>query len=242
MQAAIADLLKHPGIWRGDGFTQAQPATVDCGHAALAAALPGQGWPQAMVTEMLVRQSGCGELKLLLPALAALTQAGKQVVLIAPPHIPYAPAWQAAGINLQRLTWVQPNSEHDALWAMEQSLREPACGAVVAWFVHALADRDCRRMQLAAEKGGGCGFLLRQGLTDGVASPFALRLGVEAVAGGVAVQVLKRRGAPLNRPIFLSHDTLATAYSPRLSHAVAGAASALATTRRPAAPVYAYAA
>jgi cell division inhibitor SulA len=242
MQAAIADLLKHPGIWRGDGFSQHLPDTVDCGHAALGAVLPGGGWPQATVSELVTRQPGCGELKLLLPALAALTQAGRQVMLIAPPHIPYAPAWQAAGVNLHYLTWVQPEGEHDALWTMEQALREPACGAVVGWFGHAVADRDCRRLQLAAEKGGGCGFLLRQGRAEQLASPFGLRLGVDAVAGGVAVQVLKRRGAPLARPVFLSHDSLATRTSTRFTHAVAGAGSTLSAARRPVAAAYARAA
>ncbi|WP_374357685.1 translesion DNA synthesis-associated protein ImuA [Chitinimonas sp.] len=242
MQAAIANLLKHPGIWRGDGHTLQQAATLDCGHAALAAVLPGGGWPQAAVTELLARQSGCGELKLLLPALATLTRAGKQVLLIAPPHIPYAPAWQAAGVDLQRLTWVQPEGEHHALWAMEQSLREPACGAVVAWFRHALADRDCRRMQLAAETGGACGFVLRQGAGEPLASPFGLRLAVDAVAGGVAVQVLKRRGPPLTRPVFLSQDSLASQPAPRFSVVPAAASVAGTSTHRPQAPAYACAA
>ncbi|MBV8465017.1 MAG: translesion DNA synthesis-associated protein ImuA [Burkholderiales bacterium] len=237
MHSAIAEILKHPGIWRGDGFSQAHPDTLSSGHLQLDAVLPGGGWPQAAVSEIIARQAGCGELKLLLPALANLTQARKQVLLIAPPHIPYAPAWQAAGIDLRYLTWVDPESENDALWTMEQALREPDCGAVVAWFEHAVADRNCRRLQVAAETGGGCGFVLRQGRADNVVSPFGLRLAVEPAAGGVGVQVIKRRGSPLARPIFLPHRQLSAPNPSGIRHVVAGTAFPLAPARRAADPV-----
>lgn len=242
MQAALTEVLKHPAIWRGDGFSHALPEVIDCQHAELAPILPGGGWPKAAVTELLASRAGCGELKLLLPALAALTQAGKQVVLIAPPHIPYAPAWQAAGVDLRKLTWVVPETEFDALWASEQSLREPACGAVISWFKQPLSDRNARRLQLAAEKGGGSGFVLREAQHDGQSSPFVLRLGVESVAGGVAVRVLKRRGAPHLRPVFLPHATPARrpVYG-RNHHVVAGTASAPAAAQRAASAPYAYA-
>ncbi|WP_263405621.1 translesion DNA synthesis-associated protein ImuA [Chitinimonas arctica] len=200
--------------------------------------MPGGGWPQSSVTELLTSRSGCGELKLLLPALASLTQAGKRVVLVAPPNIPYAPAWQAAGVDLRQLTWLAPASEHDALWAMEQALREPACGAVLGWFEQSLGDRNCRRMQLAAEQGAGCGFVLRQSPPDKTASPFSLRLGIESVAGGVAVQVLKRRGAPAARPVFLPHASLSSGQV----HAVASAALPLPAARRARPQPYAHAA
>lgn len=235
MQAALAEVLKHPGIWRGDGFSQAAPATVDCRHTELAALLPGGGWPQAAVTELIASRAGCGELKLLLPALAELTRAGRQVLLIAPPQIPYAPAWQAAGVDLGRLTWVDPACENDAQWAMEQALREPACGAVVGWFGHALTDRQCRRLLVAAEAGGACGFVLRQGVLETTASPFPLRLSVNSVAGGVTVRVLKRRGSPADRPLFLPH---ATPVRPA-DHAVARPLSAEPAARRAAPRAYA---
>lgn len=237
MHNALAEVLKHPAIWRGDGHSQARLATQPSGHALLDQALPGGGWPKAAVSELLVSQSGVGELRLLLPAVAALTQAGRQVVLIRPPHIPYAPAWQAAGVDLRHLVWLRPSAEHDIGWAAEQALREAACGAVIAWFEQAPADRHCRRLQLAAEAGGGCGFVLRQGLDQGQSSPFGLRLGLAPVAGGLAVRLLKRRGMPLAQPLFLPHSQPAQT---RSSHAVAGTASALATARRAVQPALAH--
>ncbi|WP_269531376.1 translesion DNA synthesis-associated protein ImuA [Chitinimonas sp. BJYL2] len=241
MTTALNDLLLHPGIWRGDGYTAALPEVTDCDHAALAPVLPGGGWPKAAVTEVLVNRAGCGELKLLLPVLARLTQAGQQVVLIAPPHIPYAPAWQAAGVDLRRLTWVAAESDADAQWATEQALRETGCGAVVAWFRQSLSDRCARRLQLAAEQGGGHGFVMRQGAAEQAASPFTLRLGVESVAGGVAVRVLKRRGAPHDRPVFLPHTAPTRQPVPVTAHhAVARAPLSASAARSAASRPYAY--
>ena len=57
--------------------------------------MPGGGWPTGARTEILSGRAGIGELQLVLPALAALSWAGKRVVWLAPPHLPYAPALAA---------------------------------------------------------------------------------------------------------------------------------------------------
>jgi len=41
------------------------------------------------------------------PTLKRLSAAGERVVLIGPPHIPFCPAWQAAGISLACLSVIQ---------------------------------------------------------------------------------------------------------------------------------------
>ncbi len=92
-----------------------------------------------------------GELALLLPTLARMTQAGGTVVVIAPPYIPYAPAWQAAGVDLAHLEIVEA-APRDALWAFEQCLRSGACAAVLGWPRQADAHRcgACRWRPTAA--------------------------------------------------------------------------------------------
>ncbi|MGQ5522565.1 translesion DNA synthesis-associated protein ImuA [Chitinimonas sp. PSY-7] len=227
MKAALAEVLKHPAVWRGDSLFHADVAAIDCLHPSLSAILPGGGWPKSAVTELLTNRPGSGELCLLLPALARLTQSGQRVVLIAPPHIPYPPAWQHAGVNLHYLTWVSTQTEAEALWASEQALREPACGAVVSWVKQPLGDRPARRLQLAAEKGGGCGFVLREANAVIQPSPLALRLSVEPVASGITVGVLKRRGAPYPHSVFLPHPAPTRSPVYRQSdHVMASAASA----------------
>ena len=149
--AALATLLAHPAIWRGDDCA-VEPAAVPSGFAALDAVLPGRGWPQGALTELLLEREGIGEIRLTLPALAHLQAAGRDVVWIAPPYQPYAPALAAAGLDLARFHIVRCANANDALWAFEQALRAPECGAAFAWLpTH--DERLLRRLQVAARDG-----------------------------------------------------------------------------------------
>ena len=53
---------------------------------------------------------------------AEMRKKASALALIAPPYLPYAPAWQAAGIDLGVLHVIEA-SPRDALWAFEQCLR-----------------------------------------------------------------------------------------------------------------------
>src|SRR5438093_10615934 len=109
---AIEEILQRHPVWRGSGFAKAV-AALPTGFAALDAELPGGGWPRQGLTEVLADPPGIGELELILPALAALTGTGKRVVWVAPPHIPYAPALAAAGVDLVNLLIVAPPSPRE---------------------------------------------------------------------------------------------------------------------------------
>src|SRR5437773_10923077 len=137
----LEDLLQRHRVWRG-GATFSRAAAVPSGFSVLDSELPGGGWPTGGLTEILGLQQGIGELRLLLPALAALTTAGKRVIWLAPPHLPYAPALAAAGVDLARLAVVRAPGRRDSLWAAEQALRSGACHALLAWF------RDARYADL----------------------------------------------------------------------------------------------
>lgn len=148
---AIDALLDQRRVWKGRPATR--PASGQpTGHAGLDAALPIGGWPEGALSEILIPADGVGELGLLWPALARLTRAGERVVLVAPPYVPFAPAWQAAGVDLRQLEMVEAASPRDALWATEQCLRSGSCGAVLCWPAKA-DDRALRRLQVAAEAG-----------------------------------------------------------------------------------------
>ncbi|HVJ13203.1 MAG TPA: damage-inducible protein, partial [Burkholderiales bacterium] len=103
--AALEELLRQHPVWLG-GAPQLGVPAVPTGHAVLDAELPGGGWPSGALTEILGNREGIGELQLVLPALAALTWAGKRVVWLAPPYLPYAPALAAAGVNLEHVAVV----------------------------------------------------------------------------------------------------------------------------------------
>ncbi|WP_417791031.1 translesion DNA synthesis-associated protein ImuA [Stutzerimonas xanthomarina] len=182
-------LLDARRLWRGQQSivsTSNQPT----GHPALDAALPGGGWPDSALSELLIATTGIGELGLLWPTLSRLTSAGERVVLVAPPYLPFPHAWLAAGVDLRQLSLVQAHGR-DALWAAEQCLRSGSCGAVLCWPQQA-DDRALRRLQVAAETGQTLAFAYRP-LREAVnPSPAALRLAVEARPA--QVRILKCRG------------------------------------------------
>ena len=141
-------------------------------------------------------------LALLLPTLARLTTAGERVVLVAPPFLPYAPAWQAGGVDLGWLEVIEAEPKQ-ALWAFEQCLRSGACAAVLGWPQTADA-RAMRRLQVAADSGDACAFALRDRRHAVNASPAALRL--EYLPGEHAWQVRKCRGGNVPaQPLRLAH-------------------------------------
>ncbi len=189
--ASLEHLLAARTLWQAGRSTATAATGEPTGHAALDALLPQRGWPRGALTELLLPADGVGELALLLPTLARMTRAGTRVVVIAPPYLPYAPAWQSAGIALQALSLVDA-APRDALWAFEQCLRSGACGAVLGWPVQADA-RALRRLQVAADSGDCLGFALRDRRHAGNPSPAALRI---ERAGNDAWQVRKCRGGP----------------------------------------------
>ncbi|MCJ0973264.1 translesion DNA synthesis-associated protein ImuA [Pseudomonas sp. PS1] len=194
---SLDHLLDARRLWRGQRSTAAL-STQPTGHAALDAALPGGGWPIAALSELLIATTGIGELRLLWPTLARLTTRGERVVLIAPPYLPFPPAWLSAGVDLRQLSLVRAMGQ-EALWAAEQCLRSGSCGAVLCWPQQA-DDRSLRRLQVAAETGQTLAFAYRPLRESVNPSPAALRLAIESHPA--QVRILKCRGglAPA-RPI-----------------------------------------
>src|ERR1700704_3445776 len=216
---ALEEILQRHPVWRGGTLARAAEA-VPTGFAVLDAELPGGGWPRQGLTEVLAGEAGIGELELILPAVAALTGAGKRAVWIAPPQIPYAPALAAAGVDLVNLLVVAPSSRRDALWAAEQALRSGSCHALVAWLPKPRY-AELQRLAVAAEASHALAFLYRPPAAAAESSPACLRLSLEPAGLELAVHLLKRRGAPLATPLHLPlkrpFHVLGRAASPRAS-------------------------
>lgn len=226
MRAATAlhSLINHAGtpaapllaqrLWRADDLPAAA-AVLPSGFAALDAELPGGGWPLGQLVELLVDEPGVGELSLLAPALAALGRQQRACVWVLPVERadataaqPYAPALQAAGLDLARCMFVQPATPREGGWALEQSLRAGShLGAVIGSLSASAAGeadfRALRRLQLLAAQTRALLVVLRPVRHAAAASPAALRLQLAAVDGRLQVQVLKRRGRPLLEPVAL---------------------------------------
>jgi protein ImuA len=132
------------------------------GCSAMDACLPHGGYLPGSLIEYLRTTSGCGTTYLALTAAAAALQATeeKYLVIVDTHQQMYPPCLLSHHIPLSQVIWVHPQSQADAVWATDQALRTPAVAAVIADLEN-LDERDARRLQLAAERGGGLGILLR---------------------------------------------------------------------------------
>ena len=210
MSDALEQLLKNPKVWRGSQGHGAKRNSIPTGHAVLDQFLPGNGWPRAALTEILIDQPGAGELQLVLPALAYLnahtsTDQHRWISWIAPPHVPYAPAIVAAGLNLSHMLVVHARQGLDVVWAAEQALRCGSCAAVLLW-AGKVKPQALRRLQLAAEEGDSWGIVFRTSAAQREHSPAAVRLQLSCNESGKTLHLLKSRGG---RPLRMAADFLA---------------------------------
>lgn len=152
------------------------------------------GWPRPGVSE-LVGAPGSGRLALLLPALAALTRRGRQVVVVDAMEQVYPPGWalpygEQDGVDLEQLWIIRPGLER-AAWAAEQVARAGSAEAVVLLDPPRLG-RAGVRLARAAE-GGGCALFVVSEQAE-AELPAALRLQVAGQGpGGLRVQCTRAR-------------------------------------------------
>lgn len=208
--SSLDTLLENPRLWRGRNPAQGM-AGLASGYEALDRHLPGGGWPQQSLTEILIDHYGIGELRLLMPALARLS-AGEPgadfaepgwIAWVAPPFQPYPPALQQWGIDLSQMLIVRPKNDSEMLWSAEQALASGTCAAVLLW-PDRLDDQESRRLQLAAEKGGSWAIAFRPLTARSEPSAAALRIELQSGDAGTRLHILKSRGG---RPAVL-HDVL----------------------------------
>ena len=191
----------HRDLWRASHLASAQGRTVASGHRVLDAELPGAGWPVGSLTEIMAPQPGCGELRLLTSALAAV--AARPVFALQPPHRlqPAAFAWW--GLPVENLHVARAQATADALWAAEQILRAGTAGALLFW-QQQVRPEALRRLHLAAQRADTLLFLFRPLAAAGATSPAPLRIVLDAVQGGLNVSFVKRRGPHRDDPVFVA--------------------------------------
>jgi cell division inhibitor SulA/protein ImuA len=237
LPVALADVLARGDVWRGDMLASLPESTIPSGHAELDVELPGGGWPRGNLTEILIDRGSVGEMSLLLPALARLSADGGWLALVAPPWLPHAPAWAAAGVALERLVVVKAGKSVG--WSVEQLLASGGFAGVLAWPEANIDARALRRLQVAAEGRSVFACLWRSTAAAGVPSPAPLRLVLDKTLSAgeseLLVRIIKRRGRPVSRPLALSIPR-PISFAGRSSRAVAGSALSLVATRGLAAP------
>ena len=194
------DSLLHanPRLWRGCDMAGQGFHGRSTGFPQLDDILPGRGWPQRGLIELISPHWGMGELQLLLPLMRSVIEQGQWVLWIAPPYRLYAPALVQAAIDIQQVLVVKPSTScKDALWSMEKALQTRNCGLVLAW-QNWLPGTVLRRLQLAAESGDTLGVLFKH--RDSKHSHSLMRLKIKDSTPGnsrsnlAEVTLIKARG------------------------------------------------
>lgn len=188
----------HEFVWRAGQMGSARSVVTPTGHPALDRELPNQGWPHGGLIELLLQQAGIGEMRLLRPALQSLGT--RRIALLQPPHLPQIAAWRDWGLPPERLLWIRAKRHADGLWSAEQVLRNGSCGALLFW-QDTLRHESLRRLQLAAQASDTLCWLLRPLAAGAEASPAPLRIALRPLAGGVQLELLKRRGPHCAAPV-----------------------------------------
>lgn len=186
-------------VWRGSHPKRCvndDKKSINTGYKSINKQLHSNGWPLGTINEFGILQHGIGELRLLMPALREAQESSqqKQLVLIAPPYLPFAPALAKEGIDIESLTIVQTRTLKDSLWAAEQSLIGNCCAAVVCWTgTHKINNHYLRRLQLAAEKTQSLSVLFRHSscLEESSASGLRIQLSCNSY-GKLELNILKQ--------------------------------------------------
>jgi hypothetical protein len=146
-------------------------AAISSGCEAFDRILPNGGFFPGQLVEWLVARPGNGGGTLALLAARTALLAGNKALIVVDRCAGaimspdgrgtfYPPAVTGWEIDLRRLVILRPRNAADEIWALDQALRCSSVAAVWACLPK-LNERDFRRLQLAAEQGGGLGLLLR---------------------------------------------------------------------------------
>src|SRR5688572_24336803 len=135
-------------------------------------------------------EKGQGPAMFFATVLARAACGDRAIVWSDPQRRLYPPAIAAAGIPLNRLLLLWPENEKDELWALTECLRCSGVGVALAC-PKRLSTIEARRLQLAAERGGGVGILLRPHSATTTPYAAATRWLVSAMGGERTVQKWK---------------------------------------------------
>lgn len=183
---------------------------IPLGIPALEDYLPEGGLPAGSLVELLSVEAGVGTWTLALLLAQRVCGERKVLVVADTARCFYPPAAVNLGVDLARCIVVRPISVADAAMAMRQALECAAVGAAIGW-LDPLNPPACRRLQLAAEAGGGVGLVLRPSAARATPSFAALRLLIAPVpAPGfprcLRAEVVRCRGGKVGQTFILEID------------------------------------
>jgi protein ImuA len=184
----------------------------------LADALPDGSLSAGSLVELLSAAEGAGAWTLALVLGKQACGERKVLVVADERRCFYPPAACKLGIDLRRTLVIRPQERAGSLAALVQSLRCGAVGAVIGSFER-LNAVEYRSLQLAAETGGGLGFIVRPAPSRNGTCFAAVRLLItplplsrrEEKAGSescrhIQIEVVRLRGGKTGRTFVLEID------------------------------------
>lgn len=169
----------------------------------------GGGFAAAGVHELVGPLAGSAIWTVALRTATRAAGSGRWIIAVDPTQTLYPPGLQQLGVPLDRLLVVHASRSADILWIGEQALRCAAIATVVLP-VRRMDAYAARRLQLAAEAGGGLGLLLRT-TADPAARFVASRVEIAPVVVGggrrcVWATVTRTRDGAAHQPVIIDLD------------------------------------
>lgn len=182
---------------------------VSSGSKAIDSLLPSQGFRRGTLIEWLSSEGG-GAGTLALIAAKEACREGSALVVVDYERTFYPPAAAGLGIDLANTIVVCPRNRRDHSWALHQALSCSGVAVVLCW-LDQLDSRMFRRLQLAAEKGGGLGLFVRPETVRGSPSWSDVQLLVQALPGAkssrrLRVELMRCRGGNPGKSVELEID------------------------------------
>lgn len=152
------DILKWQGFQ-----SKAEGATEMIGLGAIESAFPNGVFPKKAIHEFIsvAPEHAAASDGFIAGLLSVLMQEGAACVWISTGRKLFPSALNLFNVHPERIIFMDVSYEKDVLWAMEEALKCEGLGAVVAE-LHNLSLIESRRLQLAVEKTGVTGFVLRK--------------------------------------------------------------------------------
>lgn len=145
------------------GFKPALTGTIgNVGLGAIEAAFPNSVFPKNAIHEFLtlVPEHAAACSGFIAGILHKLMQDGGACLWISANRSLFPPSLKSFGVEPDRIIFVDLQQEKDVLWAMEEALKCEGLAAVIAE-VREVSLTASRRLQLAVEKSGVTGLVLR---------------------------------------------------------------------------------
>jgi protein ImuA len=195
---------------------------ISTGSIALDHFLPTGGLRRGNLVEYLADDAASGAGALAFAAAREACDDGKRMVVIDRAGKFYPLVVAAWGFELAQLILLRPGNNADTLWALDQALRCPGVGAVLAERDARLDARDFRRLQLAAESAGTLGVLIGPAVLRGQPTWADVRWLIEPQPSRdrwrVLITLLRCRGGTGGANLNLELDELAKVWSEASGH------------------------